>query len=283
MRFKVQVFVAACAASMFGSLLQAAPISVTFQAYTPGALGTAGAGLNTTAYKATPDSKFQDFPLNTGGGTNKFARGLSNNSFAASTILPIGPGGGLTLKFQQPISALASEKEFAIHNGNFLSSSGGFFYGDMEGSILVSDDNSEWRTLAGAVVADPLTYTGTIHEMNAPTMSYVWGTGKVAWDYCTGSGKPQSVLDTFAIADHGLPMPDDSMFNGTGTTADRSALKVSTNPADYANVFGTSAGGNWFDISSSGCRRFSICESTWPRTRRRLCDSTRCLPTRQRS
>ncbi len=230
-----------------------AAVSVTIEAYTTGAIGTAGSGLNTAAYTSTADSKIQDFPRNTGGGTNKFARGLSNNNWASSTILPVGPGGGVTLKFQEPVFALADAKEFAIHNGTFLSSSGGFFYGDMEGSILVSNDNAEWRTLNGQVVADPLTYAGTIYNMNAPTMSYDWGTGKVAWDYCTGSGKPQSVLDTFELTDYLSPMPDDTIFNDPASTnGQRAALKNSTDPNDYSSVFGGTAGGNWFDISDSG-------------------------------
>ncbi len=245
-----RVVLVAYVASMVCSVLQAAPISVTFQDYTPGVI-TPGT-LDTTAYKATPDAKFQDFPRDTGGGTNKFARGLSNNSFAASTILPIGKGGGLTLKFEEPIFALPGTKEFVIHNGNFLSSSGGFFYGDMEAAILVSNDNLEWRTLTGHIVADPLTYTATIHEMNAPTMSYVWGTGKIAWDYPTGAGRPQSVLDTFPLADYGMPMPNDSLFNGSGTNADRAAFRVSTDAEEYSSIFGASAGGNWFDLSNSG-------------------------------
>lgn len=246
--------VAACLACLICSTLQAAPVSVTFESYTPGTISPGT--LDTAAYKATPDAKFQDFPRNTGGGTNKFARGLSNNSFAASTILPIGKGGGLTLKFQEPLFPQAGTKEFAIHNGTFSSASGGFFYGDMEGAILVSDDNVEWRTLSGSIVANPLTYTGTIHDMNAPTMSYVWGTGKIAWDYCTGSGRPQSVLDTFALADYGFPMPDDSLFNNpVSTNAERDALQTSTDTTLYDNIFGASAGGNWFDISNTGLTR----------------------------
>ena len=239
--------------TVFGTLasITSAADSVTVQDYTPGTLSPAT--LNTTAYKDTSASKVQDFPRDTGGGTNKFARGLSNNSFAASTILPIGQGGGVTLKFQQPVNALADSREIGIFNGNFLTSAGGFFYGDMRGAILVSADNVTWRTLSGTAVADPLTYTASISAMNAPTMSYVWGTGTTAWAYPTGSGQPQSVLDTFGLANYEAPMPDDTLYNNAASTnGQRAALSGSSTPADYSAVFGTTAGGNWFDISATG-------------------------------
>ena len=47
-------------------------------------------------------------------------------------------------------------------------------------------------------------------------------------------------------------MPDDTLFNGSGTDAQRLALKTDSSAADYATIFGTSAGGNWFDISATG-------------------------------
>lgn len=232
----------------FASFSSAAT-SVTVETYTPGAISPAGLG--TTAYTTASDAKLQDFPRDTGGGTTKFARGLSNNSFASSTILPIGQGGGLTVKFQQPINAIAG-KEIGIFTGTFLASSGAFFYGDMQAAILVSADNVTWRTLAGSVVADPTTYTASVSRLNAPTMSYAWGTGTTAWSVPT-NGATQATLDTFGLANYESPMPDDTLYNDPASTSgQRAALNGSSTPADYAAVFGTTAGGNWFDISGSG-------------------------------
>lgn len=228
----------------------AAAVSVTSLSYSPGDLT---GGLNTDAFKDTSAAKFQDFPRDVGGDPNKYARGLSNNSFAASTLLPIARNGGVTFQFDQPVNALPGAKELGIFTASFLLNSGAFFTDDMEGAILVSKDNVEWRTLTGEVVADPLTYSATVNNLNAPTMSYVWGTGQIAWDYCTGPGQPQSVLDTFPLADYETPMLDDSLFNDPASTNEqRAALNVSTLGADYAAIFGNSAGGNWFDISATG-------------------------------
>jgi hypothetical protein len=47
-------------------------------------------------------------------------------------------------------------------------------------------------------------------------------------------------------------MPDDSLFNGNGTNAQRAALATDNSPADYSEIFGASGGGNWFDVSGSG-------------------------------
>jgi hypothetical protein len=233
----------------FASFTSAAT-SVTVESYTPGTISPAGLG--TTAYTTAADAKLQDFPRDTGGTTTKFARGLSNNSYASSTILPIGQGGGLTVKFQQPINALAGAKEIGLFTGNFLASSGGFFYGDMEASILVSSDNVTWRTLGGSVVADPATYTAAPQNLNAPTVSYNWGTGTAAWTYPM-NGATQATLDAFGLSDYETPMPNDTIYNDVASTnGQRAALNGSSMPADYSAIFGTSAGGNWFDISGSG-------------------------------
>ena len=50
-------------------------------------------------------------------------------------------------------------------------------------------------------------------------------------------------------------MPDDSLFNGSGTNAQRLALTNDSSTSDYAAIFGTSGGGNWFDVSGSGVSR----------------------------
>jgi prepilin-type processing-associated H-X9-DG protein len=47
-------------------------------------------------------------------------------------------------------------------------------------------------------------------------------------------------------------MLNDNLFNGTGTNAQRLAFTTDASTADYSAMFGTSGGGNWFDISGSG-------------------------------
>jgi len=54
------------------------------------------------------------------------------------------------------------------------------------------------------------------------------------------------------VADYQTPMPDDNLFNGTGTDALRKALLADNTTATYMDVFGSSGGGNWFDISDCG-------------------------------
>ena len=48
------------------------------------------------------------------------------------------------------------------------------------------------------------------------------------------------------------PMADDSLFNGSGTNAQRLALTNDSSTSNYATIFGASGGGNWFDVSGSG-------------------------------
>jgi hypothetical protein len=52
-------------------------------------------------------------------------------------------------------------------------------------------------------------------------------------------------------------MPDDGLFNGAGTDAQRAALRTDTSPSNYDALFGTSGGGNWFDLAGSGLAEIS--------------------------
>ncbi|HSZ56078.1 MAG TPA: PEP-CTERM sorting domain-containing protein, partial [Tepidisphaeraceae bacterium] len=76
------------------------------------------------------------------------------------------------------------------------------------------------------------------------------GTSATAWNY--GAGTSAANLSALSIADFTTPMPDDNLFNGTGTNAERLALTTDGSPSDYAAIFGDSGGGNWFDVSGSG-------------------------------
>ena len=61
-----------------------------------------------------------------------------------------------------------------------------------------------------------------------------------------------STLAALTIASFTTPMPNDNLFNGTGTNAQRLAFTTDASTANYNAMFGTSGGGNWFDISGSG-------------------------------
>jgi hypothetical protein len=168
-----------------------------------------------------------------------------------NTMIAFGNGGGVTLKFAAPIAPVAGQKEFGLFTAQMLlSSDGSLFNGNMEAAILVSADQVNWRTLSGEAVASPTTYTATSYPLNAPTLAYDYVTSQQAWNY--GSGTPAANLAALAIADYQTPMPDDHLFNGTGSNADRKALAGDGSPANYDAIFGSSGGGNWFDISACG-------------------------------
>lgn len=226
-----------------------AAVSVTVESYAP---GTLSGGLNTAAYKTATSEKLQDFPLDSGGSaTARFAIGLRNGSFSSNTLIAVGAGGGITLKFQTPLTPLAGQDEFGVFTAQWLGTGGGFFNGNMEAAILVSEDNVSWRTLDGQVVADPLTYTAGGMPLNAPTVAYQFGATKNAWDY--GGSTPVATLNTLAVAKFDTPIVDDAVFNGVGSTnAQRQALITDASTETYAGIYGTSGGGNWFDISDAG-------------------------------
>lgn len=226
----------------------------------PGTLtqGTVKASLAGGSY-ANESNHLDDWPLNTGGTSTVFPVTLTNSDFngnsfggTSNTIVAFGAGGGVTLHLTAPVHPVPNAKELGIFAAQMLlSSTGSLFNGNMEAAILVSPDNASWYTLAGQLVPSPTTYTATSSPLNAPTLAYNYGTLQRAWSY--GSGTPAANLASLPIADYLTPMPDDSLFNSPAATdAQRKSLSTDTLPADYAAIFGTSAGGNWFDLSDSG-------------------------------
>jgi hypothetical protein len=166
-------------------------------------------------------------------------------------MIAFGNGGGVTLHFSAPLSPVAGQKEFGIFTAQgLLASNGSFFNGNMEAAILISTDGVNWRTLSGTVIAAPTSYTATSAPLNTPTLAYNFVTSQQAWNY--GSGTSAANLAALSIANFQTPMPNDALFNGVATDADRKALSTDAAPASYAGIFGASGGGNWFDISNSG-------------------------------
>jgi hypothetical protein len=157
------------------------------------------------------------------------------------------------LQFNTPITPVAGEKDLGIFTAQALNlGSGAFFNGNMEAAILVSQDGQNWFNLAGTQISSPTTYTGMTYSLNAPTMSY---------DYLFDSNATQAgeghlnatQLAALSVANYTTPMPDDTLFNNpSSTNAQRLALASDMSTADYTEEFGTSGGGNWFDVSGSG-------------------------------
>lgn len=207
---------------------------------------------------AQETNALNDWNLDTGSwGGNKAAISLTNDNFNGSlwggtpnSIVSFGNGGSVTLKLDNAIHDIAGEKELGLFTAQkILASSGGIFNGNMEAAILLSSDGTNWVTLDGSSVSQDYTSIGS--KLNAPAHGYDYTTFAMAASY--GSpGTSQANLDALNIADYTTPMPDDNIFNGTGTNADRLALKTNTTDLTYDAIFGTSGGGNWFDISGSG-------------------------------
>ena len=228
----------------------------------PGSLtqGSVKSSLGAGTSYAVETNNLGDWPLNTGTvGGSVTAVSITNPNFNGSSfggtpnsIIAFGNGGGVTLKFASPVQPAAGEKDIGIFTAQaYTAGSGSQFNSNMEAAILVSADDVNWRTLAGAAVADPTTYIATSSALNAPTVAYNFQTTAAAWS--DGSpGTSQANLSALAIADFTTPMPNDNVFNGTGTNADRLALASDNSAATYAAIFGASGGGNWFDVSGSG-------------------------------
>lgn len=228
----------------------------------PGTLtqGTVQASLTGGSY-ANEGSNLGDWPLDTGSfGGSVFPVSIGNSDFngnsfggTPNTVVAFGNGGGVTLKFSGPVTPATGRKDLGIFTAQELDgfgTPGSFFNGNMEAAILVSADGNNWRTLTGATVMSPTTYTATAYHLNAPAVAYNFGTLATAWN--DSSGASPSGLAALPIANYTTPMPNDNVFNGTGTNADRNALTTDASPSDYAAIFGSSGGGNWFDLSGSG-------------------------------
>lgn len=242
---------AAGVVTLTGATVSNAADSVTVVAgsYTQ---GTVKSSLATPSYQNTA-TNLHDFPLNTGSSsTTAYPIALSNNNYAASTLLAFGNGGGVTLQFDAPIHPLSNAKEFGIFTAQFVGSGGVLFNGNMQASVLVSADGANWRTLDGATVSNPLNYTANSYELNAPSSAYVYASGNQSYTY--GLGTTPANLSALSLADYQTPMPNDSIFNdpSLGTNAARDALNNDTTGSLYSGIYGTSGGGNWFDISGAG-------------------------------
>jgi hypothetical protein len=231
----------------------------------PGTLsqGVVRASLAGGSY-AAEGNQLGDWPLTTGsfGGT-AFGVSLSNpdfngNSFGGTpnTMIAFGNGGGVTVRFSAPVRDAPGQKDFGVFTAQALVASGALFNGNMEAAVLISADNVTWRTLAGEVVESPSTYTATGHRLNAPTVAYDYGTSATAWGYGSPGTSPAN-LAGLQVADFASPMPDDGLVNGAGTDAQRAALRTDTSPSNYDALFGTSGGGNWFDLAGSGLAEIS--------------------------
>ncbi|MGC4004451.1 MAG: hypothetical protein QM811_15565 [Pirellulales bacterium] len=236
-----------CAVSPLVGDANAAPVSVSV---VPGTLTQGASTINSYANEA---NNINTWATDTGtfGGT-AFGVGPTNGSFAANTIVGFGNGGGVTLKFDAPIVPLAGQKEFGLFTAQFYNAaSGGVFNGNMEAAVLVGADNVNWFTLSGVSVANPTTYVATSSKLNAPSVGYDYLNGFNTAQYGSPGTTP-ATLAALTIADYQTPMPNDNLFNGTGTAAERMALFGDTSEAAYDAVFGSTGGGNWFDISNSG-------------------------------
>jgi hypothetical protein len=254
---------AALVSAVFISILPAQGRAADSASVVPGSFtqGTVQASLGAGTTYANPSNSLSDWWTATSSLANptgnKTAISLSNGNFNSAvngnaTIIAFGNGGGLTLHLDQPIKPIDGQKEFGLFTAQFYNAgTGGLFSGNMQAAILVSADNVNWFTLTGQPITNPTTYTDTSYPLNAPSMGYNFQTLSQAWSY--GSpGTSLANLQALTPADFTTPMPDDSLFNGAGANADRLATKSDTTSADYAAIFGTSGGGNWFDISSAG-------------------------------
>jgi prepilin-type processing-associated H-X9-DG protein len=252
------VFVPLAAYEGFASTANANSISILSLTQ-----GTVKSSLGAGTTYATTGSNLNDWPLNTGGtAAHTFAisdenADFNNNSFGGNgnTIVAFGNGGGITLKFATPFTPNAGEKDLGIFTAQaILGGSGSYgLNGNMEAAILVSQDDQNWYNLSGQLIANPTTYTGQAYSLNAPTMAYNFHTGAAAWT--DGAGVAATTLAGLSIASFTTPMPNDNLFNGTGTNAQRLSFTTDTTsglPGSYDTRFGNSGGGNWLDVSGSG-------------------------------
>jgi len=240
-------------AAMIGMVFISTATATTFNSATvvSGSLtqGTVKPSMSGNAY-GRETNNIRDWPLTTGG---KWAVSFTNSNFSAGTLIAFGDGGGITLKFDTAIKPVTGEKEFGIFTAQmFNASNGSYINGNMEAAILVSQDSVNWYTLTGQAVADPTTYTSVSHKLNAPVVGYDFKTTATAWTYGSPGAPSIDALNALTPANFQIPMPDDNLFNGTGTNADRLALKNDNSTDTYDAIFGRSGGGNWFDISNCG-------------------------------
>jgi len=147
-----------------------------------------------------------------------------NPAYAGTDIVGIGGGGQLTLQFPNEVTVGAGN-EIGVFAYAFLVDSDGLgdnynpaqIYGPGQASVYVSNDGSNWLPISGAPIA-----------FNSPYNAYTDATG------------PYQSTPGSHVADFGVPFAHVlSDFNGK-TFAQTLAL------------FGTSGGGTWLSLSSSG-------------------------------
>jgi hypothetical protein len=210
--------------------------------------GTVKSSLAVAGYQNT-SMNLGAWPLTTGGNS---AISFENPQFQKNDLIAFGNGGTITMQFNTPITPVAGEKDLGIFTAQALVTSGAFFNGDMEAAILVSSDDVNWYNLTGQLIANPTSYTAQAYQLNAPTMAYNYATGATAWS-AGGAHLTAAQLAALSVATFTTPMPEDSLFNNPASTnAQRAALTTDSSTADYNEEFGTSGGGNWFDVSGSG-------------------------------
>ncbi len=245
---------AACA--VFSAAFSSAARAADSATVVPGSFvqGTVKSSLTAAGYRNT-SLNLGAWPLTTGG---NYGINFYNAQYQANTLLALGNGGTVTLQFNTPFTPIAGERDLGIFTAQAITGgSGSLFNGNMEAAILVSSDGQNWYNLAGALVSNPTTYTTLTYPLNAPTMSYNYLTAANAT--LAGQAKLTATqLAALSAADYTTPMPDDSLFNNpSSTNAQRLALLSDASPTDYTATFGTSGGGNWFDVSGSGLSSIS--------------------------
>jgi hypothetical protein len=183
---------------------------------------------------------------------NAYSDSWGSYGSVTDSIIAFGNGGSVTLKLDNVIGDVAGQKEFGLFTAQMLDAygtPGSYWNGHMESAVLVSQNGIDWVTLDGMSVSQ--SYTGTSYYLNAPTVGYNYQTLQTAWSYGTGATGAQ--LAALATVDYAIPMVDDSLFNDSASTdAMRAAMALDGTLAGYADVFGTSGGGNWFDLSGCG-------------------------------
>jgi hypothetical protein len=182
---------------------------------------------------------------------NAYSDSWGSYGSATDTVIAFGNNGSVTLKLDNVIYGVAGEKELGLFTAQMLDAygtKGSFWNGNMEAAMLVSSDGINWKTLNGTDVGQ--NDTSISYSLNAPTLGYNYGTLANAWAY--GAGATTAQLNAFSDVDYTTPMVDDSLFNGSADDLMRAAMEGNTSTIDYDNIFGTSGGGNWFDISNCG-------------------------------
>ena len=188
----------------------------------------------------------------TNGNINAYSDDWGSYGSATNTVIAFGNSGSVTLQLDDVIYGVDGEKEFGLFTAQMLDAygtKGSFWNGHMEAAILLSQNGADWVTLDGTSVTQD--YTGSSYYLNTPTLGYNYETLNNAWSYGTGATAEQ--LDALSVADYTMPMIDDTLFNDSASTdIMRSTMETNSTEANYNAVFGTSGGGNWFDISGCG-------------------------------